>query len=119
MPSVQPGETKLDRLAPLVGAVEHLPAVEPAVVVDLHRVGGLGIGTGALAEHAVLQARRRGRKSLRGVGIELAGAGGELRMGYFGGVSGHGGLHEAGIEAEGNGEQCKGDEGGQTHLVDS
>ena len=49
-------EAEVDRLAPLVGTIEDLPAVEPAVVVNLDVVGRPGIGTGALAKDSVLQA---------------------------------------------------------------
>jgi hypothetical protein len=64
-----------------------------------------------------LQAGVRGGERLGGIGIELAGTGGKLRMRDFSGFSGHGGLHEERIECEG--KQSKGYENGQTHRVDS
>ena len=85
-------------------------------MIEERLAGTDGLGdpgfTGALAEHAILQAGRRGCKRLRCVGVEFAGTGGEGGVRNFLGGLGHGDLRdEKGEGNEGNGD------GKTTHRV--
>ena len=70
-------QRKFNCLASTVGAIKNLALIEPAVVVHLHGVAGLGICTRAFTQNAVLQARRCGHKCFGRVGVNFSGAGGE------------------------------------------